>query len=169
MVPAATTGAIAVASPGLQISAPFVDNDLVMVDRPLNRLRNDDPRKLRVLLGRVSELASDHRLSSVVVGMAGFEGDPLFPEIVDFVESALRVDDSIVRITRERSVLFLTDVDRDGAERIVERILSGFCERFCPAEDPAVSVGYFEVTPASKKLTVKEVLPALFASPLSSH
>jgi hypothetical protein len=140
-----------------------------MASQSFDRARNDDPRRLRELLGRVADLASDHRLTSVVVGMAAPEGDALFPEVVDFVESALRVDDSIVRMTRERSVLFLTDVDRPQAEQIMERLLSGFCEHFAAVEPPPVSLGYFEVGPASSQPTVKEVLPAVFAgAPIAS-
>ena len=74
--------------------------------------RNHDPLRLRELLGRAENLAARHALSSVVVGMAGLEGDLIFPEIVDYVESALRVDDAIFRLTRERAVLVLADVDR---------------------------------------------------------
>ena len=81
--------------------------------------RKDDPRRLRELLERASGMASGHSVSSVVVGIAGLEGDLLFPEVVYFIESALRVDDAIFRMTRERAVLVLSDVDRTGAENIV--------------------------------------------------
>ena len=56
----------------------------------------DDPRKLRELLDKAASLASDHALTSVVVGLGGREGDLMFPELVDFVESALRVDDGVL-------------------------------------------------------------------------
>ena len=134
-----------------------------------DRSRNDDPRKLREMLGRVAGLASDQRLTSVLVGMAGPDGDLLFPEVIDFVESALRVDDSIVRMTRDRSVLFLTDVDRGQAEEIMTRLLSSFSERFASTEPPPVALGYFEVTPGSAELSVKAVLPTLFAAISSTH
>ena len=99
--------------------------------------RNHDPLRLRELLGRAESLASQHALSSVVVGMAGLEGDLIFPEIVDYVESALRVDDAIFRLTRERAVLVLADVDRRRAEEIVGRLLSGFCEQYAQTVGPA--------------------------------
>ena len=122
----------------------------------------DDPLRLREMLGRAASLASAHRLPSVVVGMAGREGDLLFPEIVDFFASALRVDDTILRLTRERVVLMLTDVDRAGAERIVRRLLAEFRERFSTLEDPPITLGYFEVAPGTGLLTVKQVLPTVF-------
>jgi hypothetical protein len=131
--------------------------------------RNDDPRRLRDLLGRAASLASQHALSSVVVGMAGPEGDLLFPEVVDYVESALRVDDAIFRLTRERAVLVLADVDRARAGEIVERLLAGFREQYPAARGPEVHLGYFEVTPQHKHVTVKDVLPGLFATaPIAS-
>lgn len=126
------------------------------------RTVTDDPLRLREMLGRAASLASAHRVPSVVVGLAGREGDLLFPEVVDFVASALRVDDAILRLTRERVVLMLTDVDRSGAERIVERLLAGFRERFATLEDPGIVRGYFEVTPGTSHLTVKQVLPTVF-------
>jgi len=124
--------------------------------------RSDDPRKLRDLLGKAESLASDYSLHSVVVGIAGREGDLLFPEIIDFIESMLRVDDAIFRMTRERAVLVLADVDRSRAEEIVERLMNGFRERFAMAVDPEVSLGFFEVTPEERDVTVKHVLLALF-------
>jgi GGDEF domain-containing protein len=127
--------------------------------------RFDDPRKLREMLERAAELADRHELCSVVVGLAGREGDLLFPEVIDFVESALRVDDRIFRMTRERAVLLLADVDRHGAEEIVERLLNGFRERFTAAVDPEVVLGFFEVTPDTRDVSVKQVLPVVFSGP----
>ena len=124
--------------------------------------RSDDPRKLRDMLGKAASLASEHSLRSVVVGVAGREGDLLFPEIIDFFESMLRVDDSIFRMTRERAVLVLADVDRARAEEIVERLMNGFRERFATVADPDVNFGFFEVTPEEGDVTVKHVLLALF-------
>jgi hypothetical protein len=126
--------------------------------------RDHDPLRLRELLGRAESLAARHALSSVVVGLAGVEGDLLFPEIVDYVESALRVDDAIFRLTRERALLVLADVDRARAEEIVRRLLTGFSERYAQVAEPRIHLGYFEVTPQHKHLTVKEVLPTVFGS-----
>jgi len=64
-----------------------------MTDVPLNGSRNDDPRRLREMIQRASSYASLYDLTSVMVGMSGAEGDLLFPEMVDYVGSALRVDD----------------------------------------------------------------------------
>jgi GGDEF domain-containing protein len=122
----------------------------------------DDPLRLREMLGRATGLACDHRLPSVVVGMAGREGDLLFPEIVDFFASALRVDDTILRLTRERVVVMLADVSRAAAEQIVQRILVDFSERFATFDAPRLRLGYFEVRPGTLHLTVKQVLPAVF-------
>lgn len=140
-----------------------------MVAMPLNPSRNDDPRKLRDLLQRVANLASEHRLTSVVVGMSGLESDMLFPEVVDFVGSALRVDDTIFRMTRSRAVFFLADADEMQASEIMERVLSGFHERFATTQKTLVSLTYFEVTPEVKDVSVKQVLPLLFAPPKDSH
>ena len=46
-------------------------------------LAQDDPRRLRELLERCCDLANQHTLPSVVVGLAGTEGDLLFPELVE--------------------------------------------------------------------------------------
>lgn len=129
----------------------------------------DDPRRLREILDRSLELASRHGLTSVLVGVAGFEGDPVFPEVVRYVESGLRVDDSVFRMTRERVVLLLTDVDAVRAEAIVARLLSEFSEHFPSIADPSVAVHTFEVSPSTIELTLKQVLPRLFPGPPASH
>ncbi len=131
--------------------------------------QNDDPRRLRELLGKISDLAGEYALTSVVVGMAGREGDLVFPDVVDYVTSALRVDDFIVRMTRERSVLFLIDVDRESAEEIMVRLLQEFSERFPRAAEPTVALTYFEITPAAREATLKEVLLSLFSAESSVH
>jgi hypothetical protein len=127
--------------------------------------RNDDPRKLREMLVRAANLAHDHEVRSTVVGLAAPEGDLLFPELVDFVESALRMDDSIFRMTRERAVLVLADVTRPAAQEIVERLLTDFRERYANLRDPEIHFGYFEVAPNGGEISVKRVLPTLFAAP----
>ena len=99
----------------------------------------------------------------MLVGLGGFEGDLLFPEVVNFVESELRVDDSVFRMTRERAVLLLTDVDVQQARRVVERLLENFRERFPSATEPSVACGYFEVSGDVTHVTAKEVLPQLLA------
>lgn len=140
-----------------------------MADTPEGRTSYDDPRRLRELLTRASDLASEHSLTSVFVGLAGFEGDLLFPEVLNFVESALRVDDSVFRMTRERAVLLLTDVDAEHAKGILERILEDFRERFPAATEPSVACGYFEISSANPEVTTKGVLPQIFAAPPQCH
>ena len=125
----------------------------------------DDPRRLREILDRALDLAGRHALTSVLVGIAGREGDRLFPEIVAYVESGLRMDDSVFRMTRERAVLLLTDVDAEQAEKIVRRLLAEFCDHFPAAREPEVAVASFEVAPSSIELTLKQVLPRLFPGP----
>ena len=129
----------------------------------ISREQNDDPRKLREMLGRAANMAQEHALSSVVVGFAGGEGDLLFPELVDFFESALRVDDAVFRMTRDRAVMVLADVDEGRAREIIERILNDFRERFTPTDLPELRLGYYEIPSSTTELTVKQVLPALFA------
>ena len=128
-----------------------------------------DPRRLRELLERAEKLTREHGLRSVVVGLAGFEGDSLFPEIVDYIESALRMDDSVFRLTRERVVLLLTDVDTEKASGIVHRLLGEFRENFPSPCEPSVGLGFFEVAPGVIDVSVKAVLPTLFATPPKSH
>jgi len=126
-----------------------------------------DPRRLRELMERAEMLAREHGLRSVVVGLAGFEGDTMFPEIVDYIESALRVDDRVFRLTRERVVLLLTDVDVEKASGIVHRLLGEFRDNFPSANEPAVGLGFFEVAPGAVDVSVKNVLPNLFSTPKS--
>jgi len=140
-----------------------------MVAMALDQSRNDDPRKLRDLLEKVVNLAADHRLTSVLVGMSGVEDDLLFSEMVDFVGSTLRVDDSIFRMTRTRVVFFLADADRDRAEEIMERVIRDFHQQFATVEGPAPSLSYFEVAPGTEDVTLKSILPALFAPSLGAH
>jgi hypothetical protein len=134
-----------------------------MVAFPMSE-QSSDPRKLRALLERVSDLARSHDVSSVMVGLAAPEGDLQFPEFVDFLQSALRVEDGIFRMTRERAVLHLADVDAPTAQVIVGRLLEDFIEQYPTTDPPSFQLGYFEVAPEADDLTVKRVLKAIFAS-----
>jgi len=134
-----------------------------------NRPLTDDPRKLRDMVQKAASLANDYELTSVMVGAAATEGDRLFPEMVDYVGSALRMDDAIVRITRDRAVFLLADADRQRAEEIIERLLNGFRETFTPAQDQHIELHYFEVIPGRPKLAVRDVLPSLFGRTHFSH
>ena len=140
-----------------------------MIETNPDSTAGSDPRRLRALLARANELAAEHRLHSVVVGISGFLGDRLFPEFVDYVGSALRIDDAIFRMTRERAVLLLTDVDLENARAVMERVRGDFCDRFPTAHDPAISLGYFEVDPERGEAALKQVLPGIFEAPARAH
>ncbi len=136
---------------------------------PLSKSRNDDPLRMRELLTRAMGLAEAHEVSSVLVGLAANEGDLIFPDIVEYLESALRVDYAIFRMTRERVVVSLADVDRAKAEEIVRRNLVGLREQFTVANEPVISMGFYEVGPGTSEAAVKDVLPALFAAMEGTH
>ena len=123
---------------------------------------NDDPRKLREMIQKASSLAANYDLTSVMVGASGAPGDRLFSEMLDYIGSALRVDDVICRLTRERAVFLFSDADRERAAEIIERLMNGFRSHFTPARDPHVDLAFFEVTPAQPDITVRDVLPSLF-------
>ncbi|UCE86110.1 MAG: hypothetical protein JSU66_17605 [Deltaproteobacteria bacterium] len=128
------------------------------------RWATDDPRRLREMLARSQNLASDHGLRSVIVGVAGREGDRLLPELFAYLESALRVEDSIFHMTRERAVLFLADVGLERAREVLERSISEFRNEFPSATGPQVGLGYFEVEPGSAPLMLRDVLPRVFSA-----
>jgi hypothetical protein len=153
----------------LQVGSRFVDIPGIMVAMPLNEPQSDDPRKLRALLDKVVNLADDHSLTSVLVGMSAADGDLIFPEVVDFVGSALRIDDAIFRMTRNRAVLFLADADRERAREIMGRVIDAFSEQFATSESPAVGISYFEVAPGMQGVTLKTILPSLFAPDPNCH
>jgi hypothetical protein len=133
-----------------------------MVVQPMTTDSNDDPRKLSALIERVSDLAVAHSVSSVVVGMTADEGDLAFPEYVHFLESALRVEDGIFRMTRERAVLHLADVDPIRAEDVLERLTGDFCAEFPALRRPRFRLKFFEVKPGADRLRVKDVLTRIF-------
>ena len=121
-----------------------------------------DPRRLRGMLERAGELSGEHGVGSVFVGIAAPEGDLLAPEFIDFVESELRVEDLLFRIMRERAVLLLTDVDRAGAESVLERLRDDFASRFSRPEPFEARLGFYEVPAGTPHVTAKRVLPTLF-------
>lgn len=135
-----------------------------MTAMALEKSRYDDPRLMRDLLIRYTDLAKKHMLCSVIVGMSAPEGDLIFPEVIDFLESALRVDDRIFRMTRERAMLFLADIDRAQAELVVARNLEAFRANFSTSAEPELCARYFEVRPQAQALSVRDVLPALFVT-----
>jgi GGDEF domain-containing protein len=135
-----------------------------MVENPMAENMNDDPRRLRILLTRALDLARSHNLPSVVMGLAAAEGDLIFPEFVDFLQSALRVEDGIFRMTRERIVVYLADIDRTQAQEVLDRLIADFCEEYPAVECPAFEARFFEVKPGSSSLRVRDVLTEIFSS-----
>ena len=128
---------------------------------------NDDPRKLRTLVERASALAAQHDVPSVMIGLIGGSGDLRFPDFVDFLQSALRVEDGVFRMTRDRVVLHLADVDRAQATEVLQRLLSRFHEEFPQLNEASFTSYYVEIRPGDGEPTVKDVLPTLFgAEPL---
>lgn len=140
-----------------------------MVQAQMTRDQNDDPRKLSAMIARVSELAESHSVSSVVVGVAAEEGDLLFPDYLAYLESALRVEDQIFRMTRERAVLYLADVNATGAAEVLVRIFGQFCDEFPTAEAPEFEQRMLEVQPGSSEISVKEVLTTVFGNREAMH
>jgi len=140
-----------------------------MVQAQMTRKTNDDPRKLTQMIARVSELAEAHSVGSVVVGVAAREGDLLFPDYLAYLESALRVEDQIFRMTRERAVLYLSDVDATRAAEVLVRIFGEFCDEFPSTEAPEFEQRMLEIKPGLGPLTVKEVLTAVFGNKEALH
>ena len=135
-----------------------------MVEAEMSRTMNDDPRKLTQMISRVSDLAEAHAVCSVVVGVAAKEGDLLFPDYLAYLESALRVEDQIFRMTRERAVLYLSDVDATCAAEVLVRIFGQFCDEFPTTDPPEFEQRMLEVTPGVGPLSVKDVLTSVFGS-----
>ena len=129
---------------------------------------NDDPRRLRSLLDRACDLAREHAVPSVMLGLTGVEGDGSFPEFIVYLQSALRVEDAIFRMTRERAVIHLADLDREQAREVFHRLLSDFSDEFPSMTEPRFEARYFEVKPGTENARVKDVLTEIF-SPQTLH
>ena len=126
---------------------------------------NDDPRRLRVLIKRAAELAMEHSVPSVLVGLKAQEGDLCFPEFIEYLQAALRVEDGIFRMTRERVVLHLADVDQRQTEEVLQRLISDFNDQYPSMVDAEFDVRCVEVKPGLETLSVKDVLTNLFTPP----
>lgn len=122
-----------------------------------------DPRRLRALMDRAFFLIREHQVGSAFIGVAGPEGDLLVPEFISYLESALRVEDGVFVLTRERAVLLLTDVTAESAQQVVERLREDFSSRFPSAHDLEVWIRYVEVSADSERPTAKVILPVLFS------
>ena len=134
-----------------------------MVQNSMTGSINDDPRMLRGLLERACDLATEHEVSSVMLGLSGATGDRGFPEFVVFLQSALRVEDAIFRMTRERAVIHLADLDRARAQEVLDRLLADYCDEFPSMTAPAFEVRFFDVKPGPDKPRVKDMLTEIFA------
>jgi hypothetical protein len=132
------------------------------VDIAMSQQGSDDPRKLREVLARTQALAAEHAVASVVVGFAAPEGTPLFPDFLSFLESELRVEDQIFRLTRERALVIMRDVDATRATTVVERLRAAFEREFPSPEPLGVEIRYLEIAPGTAAISVKQVLPAIF-------
>ncbi len=120
-----------------------------------------DPRHLRALFERASQLSREHRLPSVFVGVAGPEGDLLVRDFLDFVEAELRVEDLVFRLLRERAVLWLADAELEAANSVMSRLYDDFAARFPTTLGLRIERGSHRVEPGSVP-TAKDVLPLLF-------
>jgi len=147
----------------LQIRPIGDDIFQVMMEESTTRMLNDDPRKLNQLLTRATELAEVHSVNSVMVGLAAQEGDRLFPEFLDFLQSALRVEDGIFRMTRERAVLHLADVEPAHGQIVLDRLVENFTEEFPALAPPTFETRFYDVKPGTPVPTVKDVLVEIFA------
>lgn len=127
--------------------------------------QTDDPRGLSSLISRAAALADDYGVTSTMVGLIGDPGDLLFSEYVHYLQSALRVEDRIFRMTRERVVVHLADVDLAQAEKVVERLAKHFAEKFPAMAWPQLQIHYCEVRPGeTDTLRVRDVLTRIFAA-----
>jgi hypothetical protein len=133
-----------------------------MVEHLTAGFMNDDPRKLTALIARVADLAEKHHVGSVMLGLVTEEGDSTFPEFADFLQAALRVEDGIFRMTRERVLLHLADLDVQRARVVFGRILDDFHDEFPTTSESVFDVHYFEVKPGTKELRSKDVLTEIF-------
>ncbi|HIF95692.1 MAG TPA: hypothetical protein EYQ54_01460 [Myxococcales bacterium] len=122
----------------------------------------DDPRKLSALISRVSSLASDYAVPSVLVGLVADVGDTTFPEYIHYLQSALRVEDGIFRMTRERAVIHLADVDREQAEQVMERLAEAFSDEFPALSRLNIRTQVYEAKTDTPELRVKDILTRIF-------
>ena len=95
----------------------------MVANDPMTGQMNDDPRRLRSLLDRARDLAREHAVPSVMLGLTARTGDLNFPEFVAFLQSALRVEDAIFRMTRERAVVHLADLELEKAREVAQEQL----------------------------------------------
>ncbi len=135
-----------------------------MFENTMSNELSDDPRKLSALVSRVTSLATEYSVPSVLVGLVADEGDTTFPEYIHYLQSALRVEDGIFRMTRERAVIHLADVDSDGAVAILERLASAFADEFPSQTPPNFRTQIYEAKADTEELRVKDILTRIFVT-----
>ena len=133
-----------------------------MIEETMSSSSIDDPRKLSALLARVADLSQTHDVGSVIVGMSAPNGDLMISEFVEFLRSALRVEDAIFRMTRERAIIHLADLAIDGGKAVFARLLEDFIEEFPAAKEPEFQIAFFEVPAGVENLKNKDVLTEIF-------
>ena len=57
----------------------------------------------------------------------------------------------------------------NAPEEIMVRVIDAFTEQFATSESPAVGISYFEVAPGMQGVTLKTILPRLFAPDPNCH
>jgi GGDEF domain-containing protein len=134
----------------------------MMIEESMSTTSIDDPRKLSALLARVADLAHTHHVGSVIIGISAQSGDLMFPEFVEFLRSALRVEDAIFRMTRERAIIHLADLELVGGKSVFGRLLDDFLEEFPATKEPDFKITFFEVSAGVEKLKNKDVLTEIF-------
>ena len=135
-----------------------------MFEIPMANELTDDPRKLNALGARAASLATEYSVPSVLVGLVAEEGDTTFPEYIHYLQSALRVEDGIFRMTRERAVIHLADVDRDQALNVLERLAEAFSDAFPSLSRPSYRMQIFEAKSDTEELRVKDILTRIFVT-----
>lgn len=118
------------------------------------------------MIARAGELAESHEVVSVVVGLVAEQGDSRFPEYVDYLQGALRVEDAIFRMTRERAVVHLADCTPEQGRKVLERLASEFQSEFPSLSALDFAQRFVEVKPGGEKPRVKDVLTRIFAPPM---
>ena len=113
-------------------------------------------------MARVAELSQTHDVGSVIVGMSAPAGDLMIPEFVEFLRSALRVEDAIFRMTRERAIVHLADLEIAGGKSVFGRLLEEFIEEFPSVNEPEFQIAFFDVRAGVEKLQSKDVLTEIF-------
>ncbi len=121
-----------------------------------------DPRRLREMHERAVSNLVEHGVTTMVAGLAGAPEDRLLPEFYDFVESELRMEDAVFRMTRERAILYLSDLDAPQAQSVLERLIESFGERFPSRKGPCVSFELHPLAPSSAEASLRDVLIRIF-------